>query len=127
VEALRGRTVADAYCDGEGRDDVHLVLDDGTKLWIDVDTDRNVVVEASGGGRLVHGGSRRGRSARSARSSSNPYRSMEGGSVDELLDVTVERPVLDQLQVEVGRTLEDRVQPGLTGDDREERHLQAVD
>ena len=54
-------------------------------------------------------------------------RSMEVGSVDELLDVTVERPVLDQLQVEVGRTLEDRVQPGLTGDDREERHLQAVD
>jgi hypothetical protein len=62
-----------------------------------------------------------------ARSSSNPYRSMEGGSVDELLDVTVERPVLDQLQVEVRRTLEDRVQPGLTGDDREERHLQEVD
>jgi hypothetical protein len=30
------------------------------------------------------------------------------------LDVTVERPVLDQLQVEVGRTLEDRVEPGLT-------------
>src|SRR6187200_1611833 len=28
---------------------------------------------------------------------------MEGGSVDELLDVTVERPVLDQLEVEVGR------------------------
>ena len=52
---------------------------------------------------------------------------MEGGSVDELLGVTVEGPVLDQLQVEVGRTLEDRVQPGLTGDDWEERHLQAVD
>jgi hypothetical protein len=33
---------------------------------------------------------------------------MEGGSVDELLDVTVERPVLDQLQVEVGRLVEDR-------------------
>src|SRR5688572_7947509 len=29
---------------------------------------------------------------------------MEGGSVDELLDMTVERPGLDQLQVEVGRT-----------------------
>ena len=41
-------------------------------------------------------------------SSSNPYRSMEGGSVDELLDVAVERPVLDQFEVEVGRTLEDR-------------------
>src|ERR687895_254686 len=62
-----------------------------------------------------------------ARSFSIPYWSMEGGSVDELLDVTVERPVLDQFQVEVGRALEDRVQPGLTGDDREERHLEAVD
>ena len=49
---------------------------------------------------------------------------MEGGSAYELLDVTVERPVLDQFQVEVSRTLEDRVGPGLTGDDREERHLQ---
>ena len=45
---------------------------------------------------------------------------MECWSVGELLDVTVERPVLDQLQVEVGRTLEDRVQPGLTGDDGED-------
>ena len=62
-----------------------------------------------------------------ARWSSRPCRSMEGGPVDELLDLAVERPVLDQLQVEVGRTLEDRLQPGLTGDDREERHLQAVD
>ena len=52
---------------------------------------------------------------------------MEGGSIDELLDVTVERPLSDQLQVEVGRTLEDRVHPGLTGDDREKRHLHAVD
>ena len=56
-----------------------------------------------------------------------PAWSVEGGSVDELLDVTVERPVLEQLQVEVGRTLEDRVQPGLTGDDREEGDLYAVD
>src|SRR5918994_2241521 len=52
---------------------------------------------------------------------------MQGGPVDELLDVAVERPVLDQLEVEVGRTLEDRVQPRLTGDHREERHLDAVD
>ena len=44
--------------------------------------------------------------------------SVEGGSVDELLDVAVERPVLDQLQVEVGRTLEDRFRPGLTADGR---------
>jgi hypothetical protein len=54
---------------------------------------------------------------------SSARRSMEGGSVDELLDVIVERLVLDQFQVEVGRTLEDRVQPGLTGDDREDCHL----
>src|SRR5215204_7395102 len=52
---------------------------------------------------------------------------MQGGSVDELLDVSVERPVLEQLKVEVGRTLKDRVEPGLTGDDREERQLDAVD
>src|SRR6266581_7341187 len=43
---------------------------------------------------------------------------VQSGSVDELLDVAVERPALDQLEVEVGRTLEDRVQPGLTCDDR---------
>ena len=52
---------------------------------------------------------------------------MQGGPVDELLDVAVERPALDQLEVEVGRTLEDRVHPGLTGDHGEERHLDAVD
>jgi hypothetical protein len=33
---------------------------------------------------------------------------MQGGPVDELLDVAVECPALDQLQVEVGRTPEDR-------------------
>src|SRR3954452_1995645 len=52
---------------------------------------------------------------------------MEGGPVDELLCVTVERPVLDQLQIEVGGTLEYRVDPGPTGDDREDRHLHEVD
>ena len=52
---------------------------------------------------------------------------MQGGPVGELLDVAVERPALDQLEVEVGRTLEDRVITGLTGDHREERHLDAVD
>src|SRR5687767_8015125 len=40
---------------------------------------------------------------------------MQGGPVDELLDVAVERPAIDQPEVEVGRTLEDRVQSGLTG------------
>jgi hypothetical protein len=44
---------------------------------------------------------------------------VEGGSVDELLGVTVERPALDQLQIEVGRARVDRAVSGLTGDDRE--------
>src|SRR5215218_9466780 len=52
---------------------------------------------------------------------------MQGGPVDELLDVAVEPPALDQLEVEVGRTLEDRLHSGLTGDHSEERHLDAVD
>ena len=52
---------------------------------------------------------------------------MEGGSIDRPLDLPVERPVLDQFQVEVGRTLADRVQSRLTGDDREERRLHVVD
>src|ERR671924_1897281 len=52
---------------------------------------------------------------------------MQRGPVDELLDVAVERPALDQLEVEVSCTLEDRVHSGLTGDHREERHLDAVD
>jgi hypothetical protein len=55
VEALRGRTVIDAYCDGEGHDDVHLMLDDGTAVWVDVDVDPNVVVEGRDGGRLELG------------------------------------------------------------------------
>ena len=38
------------------------------------------------------------------------------GPVDELLDVAVERPPLDQIEVEVSRTLEDRVHSCLTGD-----------
>jgi hypothetical protein len=55
VEALRGRAVVDAYCDAEGHDDVHLVLDDGTRVWVDVDVDPKVVVEGRGGGRLELG------------------------------------------------------------------------
>jgi hypothetical protein len=55
VDALRGRTVVDAYCDAEGNDDVHLVLDDGTQVWVDVDVDPNVVVEGRGSGRLELG------------------------------------------------------------------------
>ena len=52
---------------------------------------------------------------------------VQGGSVDELLGVAVERPALEQLEVEVGRILEDRVQPGLAGDHGEERYLDPVD
>src|ERR1051326_6432572 len=52
---------------------------------------------------------------------------VQRGPVDELLDVAADCPTLDQLEVEGGRTLEDRGQPGLTGDHWEERHLHAVD
>jgi hypothetical protein len=45
---------------------------------------------------------------------------MQGGPVDEFLDAAVERSGRDQLEVEVSPTLEDRVQPCLTGDDGEE-------
>ena len=36
VRALRGRTVVDAVCDGEGNDDVRLLLDDDTVVVVDV-------------------------------------------------------------------------------------------
>lgn len=39
VQALKGRTVVDASCDGEGIDDVRLRLDDGTTLLIDTELD----------------------------------------------------------------------------------------
>src|SRR5579864_4023782 len=51
---------------------------------------------------------------------------MQGGPVDELLGVAVERPALDQLEVEVVRTAEDRLFPGPAGDHGEDRHLDAV-
>lgn len=54
VDALRGRTVVDAYCDGEGADDVHLRLDDGTRVWLDVDVE-DVAVDGPGGARLQLG------------------------------------------------------------------------
>jgi hypothetical protein len=52
---------------------------------------------------------------------------MQGGPVDELLGVAVERPALDQLEVEVGPAGEDRVLPGLAADHRKTRyaHLRA--
>src|SRR3954447_9480285 len=53
--------------------------------------------------------------------------SVEGRSVDELLDPAVEGLAFDQLEIEVGRVLEDRLHPGLAGDHREDRHLDAVD
>src|SRR5688500_20215466 len=52
---------------------------------------------------------------------------MQGGPVDELLDVAVERSALDQFEVEVGRALEDRVRPGPAGDHGEECQMVAVD
>jgi hypothetical protein len=39
VAALAGRTVIDATCDGEGVDDVRLLLDDGTAILIDAELD----------------------------------------------------------------------------------------
>src|SRR4029453_6323791 len=53
--------------------------------------------------------------------------SVQGGPVDELLGAAVEGPALDQLEVEIGRTLEDRVLSGLTGDHREQRPPDPVD
>ncbi len=52
---------------------------------------------------------------------------MQRGPVHELLDVTVERSLLDQLQIEVGRTLKDRVLSGLTGGDREDGQRRLVE
>src|ERR1700712_5887959 len=52
---------------------------------------------------------------------------MQEGSVDELLNVAVERLALDQFEIEIGCPLEERVITSLTGDHREERHLDAVD
>jgi hypothetical protein len=43
------------------------------------------------------------------------------------LDVAVERSTLEQLEVEVGRTLEDRIRAVLACDHSEEGHLDAVD
>lgn len=37
VNVLKGRTVVDASCDGEGVDDVWLLLDDGTTVFIDTE------------------------------------------------------------------------------------------
>jgi len=43
---------------------------------------------------------------------------VQGGPVDEFLGVAVERAALDQLQVEVGRALEDRLGAGLAGESK---------
>lgn len=39
VEALKGHTVVDASCDGEGMDDVRPLLDNGTTVTIDSELD----------------------------------------------------------------------------------------
>jgi hypothetical protein len=41
VEALLGRTIVDATCDGEGVDDVRLQLDNGTVILNDSELDRD--------------------------------------------------------------------------------------
>src|SRR3954469_3070674 len=53
--------------------------------------------------------------------------SVQGRAVGEFLGVAVERPVLDEFEIEVGCAAEDRVEAGLAGDDREERDLHLVD
>jgi hypothetical protein len=53
--------------------------------------------------------------------------SVAGGSVDEFVGVPVERPVLDQLEVEVGCAPEDRVGAGRAGNDGEDGHLPEVE
>ena len=52
---------------------------------------------------------------------------VQGRPVCELLDAAVEGAALDEFEVEVGRDLQDRVQAGTAGDDREECQLDAVD
>lgn len=39
VEAVRGRTLVDGSCDGQGVDDVRLLLGDGTTIAIDTELD----------------------------------------------------------------------------------------
>jgi hypothetical protein len=39
LEALKGRAVVDPSCDGEGMDDLRLLLDDGTTIAIDTELD----------------------------------------------------------------------------------------
>jgi hypothetical protein len=41
VEALMGRTIVDASCDGEGVDDVRLRLDNGVVILIDSELDED--------------------------------------------------------------------------------------
>src|SRR5829696_675510 len=52
---------------------------------------------------------------------------MQGRPVNELLDVPVERPTVDQLKIEVGRTKKDRVVTRLTGDHGKDGQLDSVD
>jgi len=53
VEALKRRTVVDTSCDGEGMDDVRLLLNNGTTVTIDseLDTSPNAVAMADWLGR----------------------------------------------------------------------------
>ena len=52
---------------------------------------------------------------------------MQGRPVNELLDVPLERPTVDQLKIEVGHTKKDRVVTGLTGDHGKDGQLDSVD
>lgn len=50
VAALRGRTVLDATCDGEGNDDVWLRLDNGSVVRIDAIVETATPVQPVDGG-----------------------------------------------------------------------------
>src|SRR5829696_6069975 len=52
---------------------------------------------------------------------------MQGRPVNELLDVPVERPTVDQLKIEVGRTKKDRIVTRPTGDHGKDGQLDSVD
>src|SRR5689334_1274622 len=64
---------------------------------------------------------------RSAIRTSATLAAVQGGPIDELRGVAVERAALEQLEVEVGGAREDRLYAGAPGDHGEDRQLDPVD
>src|SRR5215470_11859616 len=72
----------------------------------------------------------RGTRTRQGRSATWPDETMPSvwrGAIDQFLGVAIERPALDQLEVEVACAAENRARSGPSGDDGEDCHLKAVD